>query len=330
VNVLVTGGAGYVGSHLVAALLRAGHEVVVVDDLSTGHRDTLPDSVTLCPDDVAGLADCGGLGELLRRRRIEAVVHMAARSVVSESFDQPLEYYETNVGASMALVGAMVDARVTLLVFSSSAAVYGPPSLDVKRLDEGWDLAPASPYGETKRVVEDLLASTSKAFGLRYVTLRYFNAAGAEPEHGLGERHEPETHLIPGLLRSCLGGPVLTLHGTDYATVDGTAVRDYVHVSDVCDAHLAALGWLESGGASEVFNVGTGHGHSVGEVVAMAKKVVGREVPMIAGPRRPGDAPRLVADVGKAERLLGWRAKRTLEDMVRDAWAFHSRRKGTP
>ncbi|MFO0603443.1 MAG: UDP-glucose 4-epimerase GalE [Polyangiales bacterium] len=321
-TILVTGGAGYVGSHAVYALEEAGREVAVVDDLSAGRREAVPPSVPLL---VADVADRPRVTAFLRERRVTAVLHFAARIQVGESVVDPRRYYVGNVAASVALLEACLDAGVNTFVLSSTAAVYG--GAHPSPLTEDLAPAPSSPYGETKLAVERMLAAYAAAYGLRYAALRYFNAAGAAPERGLGERHEPETHLIPAALDVALGRRArLEVFGDDYPTPDGTCVRDYVHVLDLADAHLAAVDHLARGGEGGAFNLGAGVGRSVAEVAEAVRRVTGRPVPVAYGPRRPGDPAVLVASPAKAERVLGWRARRSsLERVVGDAWKFHER-----
>ncbi len=316
-RVMVTGGAGYIGSHMVRTLQRAGHPLVVVDDLSSGHREAIPGDVPFVQADVA---DRARMTEVMRSHRAEAVVHFASRIQVGESVVNPRLYYTGNLGASIALLESALDAGVTHFILSSTAAVYGQPVR--VPIDETHPTAPVNPYGETKLAIERMLGSYANAYGLKYAALRYFNAAGAGAESALGERHEPETHLIPIVLQAAAGtrGPV-TVYGTDYDTPDGTCIRDYVHVSDLCDAHLATLEYLTRGGESGAFNLGTGVGHSVKQVIAVAERVSGRSVPVVYGPRREGDPARLVASAARAAELLGWRAKRpSLDDIIADAW----------
>lgn len=316
---LVTGGAGYIGSHMVRALCAAGHDVVVVDDLSSGHRDTIPNGL---PFVRANVADREAMVEVLRGRRIQALLHFASRIEVGESVVNPRRHYLGNLAAGISLLESALDAGVESVVLSSSAAVYGVPKYDP--LDEDHPTVPVNPYGETKLAIERMLAAYGNAYGLRTVALRYFNAAGADRESGLGERHNPETHLIPLVLQAAIGvRPDVTIFGTDYDTLDGTCVRDYVHVVDLCEAHLAALDHLGHGGAGGAFNLGTGSGHSVREVIDMSMRVSGRPIVVRQGPRRPGDPPRLVASAERAMRVLGWRPTRgALETIVTDAWRF--------
>jgi UDP-glucose 4-epimerase len=317
-NVLVTGGCGYVGSHMVRALVGAGHRVVVLDDLSHGHRETVPVGVDLVVGDVR---DRAKVMPVLTDGGIGAIFHFAARIEVGESMVHPRLYFRDNLGASIELLESALDAKVSRFVLSSTAAVYGSP-LRIP-IDEDHPQGPISPYGETKLAIERILARYGAAYGLRWAALRYFNAAGGLPGLGLGERHEPETHLIPLVLDAALGKrPQITVFGTDYPTPDGTCVRDYVHVADLAHAHLLALDYLEAGGSSGAFNLGTGEGHSVRQVIDEVERVAGRRVPVAIGPRREGDPPVLVASPERANRVLGWRATRSsLEQIVRDAWA---------
>jgi len=317
VKILVTGGAGYIGSHMVKLLVESGAEVSVIDDLSTGHADAVRGAQFVQGD----IADIPNTANLLKKRGIEAVVHFAGASQVAESVANPAKYQASNVEASLALLEAMRDAGVARIVFSSSAAVYGEPQR--VPIDETHPTQPVNPYGATKLAVEQKLAECSAAYGLRAVSLRYFNAAGADG--GLGERHEPETHLIPLVLKSALRKTPISVYGTDYPTRDGTCVRDYVHVSDLCTAHLLALGRLDQG--HDCFNLGNGAGFTVMEVIEAARRVTGRRIEMRLSERRPGDPPALVADATKARRVLGWQPQRSsLERMVADAWQFEQRR----
>lgn len=322
-KVLVTGGAGYVGSHMVKTLLDAGHQVVVLDDLSTGYRDAVPEGVTFVRGDVG---DVAAVSALLKEERVEGICHFAAKIRVEESVSAPRLYFQGNLTRTLAFLEAVLDApSVPVFVFSSTAAVYGTP--DSVPIDEDHPKRPESPYGDSKLAVERALEAYGRAYGLRWTALRYFNAAGAWPEAGLGERHEPETHLIPIVLEAALGvRKSLSMYGTSWPTPDGTCVRDYVHVRDLCDAHLAALEHLVRGGASGAFNLGTGKGRSVREVVDAVKRVTGRDVPVVEAPPRAGDPAELVAKVERAEKILGWKAKRTdLDAIVADAWAWELR-----
>ena len=319
-SVLVTGGAGYIGSHVVHRLRAAGREPVVIDSLVTGHRDAVPGDVPFLHADVA---DRGRVGEFIERHRVRAVLHFAALSQVGESVAAPRRYFQGNTVATLSLLESVLDAGVPAFVLSSTAAVYGIP--ERTPIPETHPTRPINPYGETKLSIERCLAAYHQAYGLRYAALRYFNAAGAEASAGLGERHEPESHLIPLVLAVALGTrPDVTVYGDDYDTPDGTCVRDYIHVCDLADAHVAALDHLERGGSSGAFNLGTGRGYSVNEVVLAARRVTGHAIPVVHGPRRPGDPPILVASPKLAEEQFGFRARRSgLDEIVRDAWDFH-------
>ena len=316
-HVLVTGGAGYIGSHMVRVLLRAGHRVTVVDDLSAGHQDTIPDGTRFVRADVRAR---DVIVDVLREEKIESVFHFASRIQVGESVQNPRLYFRDNLAAGVALLEAVLDAKVTRFILSSTAAVYGDP-IRVP-IDEEHPTSPVNPYGETKLMLEMVLARYAGAYGLKYAALRYFNAAGSDVASGLRERHDPETHLVPLVLDAALGKRTLTVFGDDYATEDGTCVRDYIHVTDLARAHLAALSYLDAGGESGAFNLGTGRGHSVREVIACAERVTGRKIPFSIGKRRSGDPPVLVASPARARTLLGWSPERpSLDDIVGDAWA---------
>jgi UDP-glucose-4-epimerase GalE len=321
-NVLVTGGAGYIGSHTAHLLAQHGHNVVVADNLSRGHRHNVaPERLR-----VLELEDTGGLARLLVEQRINAVVHFAAYIAVGESTQYPELYFSNNVGGSLSLISAMAQVGVPRLVFSSTAAVYGMP--ERVPITEDIPFAPVSPYGESKVMVEKVLGWMDRYRGLRSISLRYFNACGAEPDSGLGEEHDPETHLIPLLFRAIETGRPVTLFGDDYQTPDGTCIRDYIHVSDLAEAHIRALDHLMNGGHSDAYNAGTGAGLSVREVLRAVEQVTGRKVPHVIGPRRAGDPPVLVANSDRLQRELGWKPKRSAIDIiVKDAWAFHTRRK---
>ena len=315
-RLLVTGGAGFVGSVVTAALLAAGHEVVVLDDLSAGHADAVPDGARLVEGDLgdAGrvLAQAGaGAGP------VDGVLHLAALALVGESVAQPGRYWRTNLGGTLSLLEAVREAGVERFVFSSTCAVYGAP--ESVPISEDEPTAPVTPYGASKLAVDHLLDGWCAAHGLGAVSLRYFNVAGAA--YGCRERHAVETHLIPLALQVASGQREhLVLHGTDYPTPDGTCVRDYIHVADLADAHLRALSAARPG-QHHVLNLGTGTGYSVQEVVEATRKVTGHPVPAVAGPRREGDPPVLVADGSRARAALGWEPRRTdLRTIVRDAW----------
>ena len=319
-RILVTGGAGYVGSVSVEALLGVGHHVVVLDDLSTGHSGSVPRVAEL----VRGsFADETLVTRTLLAGELDAVLHCGARSLVGESIRDPAIYYRQNVAGGVALLEGMRAAGVGRLVLSSSAAVYGLP--DATPIDEDAPLRPINPYGETKRTFESMMAWYAAAYGLRTVSLRYFNVAGATEQNG--EVHEPETHLIPNILRAAEGGPTVTLFGGDYGTPDGTAIRDYIDVSDLAAAHLAAIEATAAGDprtdAALVCNLGAGYGFSVRAVLVAAERVVGRSIPHAIGPRRAGDPPILVAAIERARNILGWQPRRsTLDEMIGSAWAW--------
>lgn len=320
-RVLVTGGAGYVGSISVERLLEAGHDVTVLDDLSTGHADLVVPGVRFV---IGTFTDRAAVGALLQDGEIDAVLHCAAKSLVGESMRDPAAYYRANVVGGVALLDAMRDAGVGRIVFSSTAAVYGVP--DATPIREDAPLRPINSYGETKRTFEGAMAWYGAAYGVRSVSLRYFNVAGASEANG--ERHDPETHLIPNALAALEGGPPLTLYGDDYPTSDGTPIRDYIHVLDLADAHLAALEATAPDDprteSALVCNLGSGGGFSVREVLAAAAAVVGRPVPQTVGPRRAGDPPVLVAAIERAAEVLGWLPLRsTLEEMIGSAWTWH-------
>jgi UDP-glucose 4-epimerase len=318
-KVLVTGGAGYVGGVSVDALLAVGHGVVVLDDLSTGHASAVPPAARLV---TGSYGDQPLVCDLLRDEGVDAILHCGARSLVGESVRDPARYYRDNVAGGVGLLEAARAAGVTRVVFSSTAAVYGVPA--VTPIPEDAVLAPINPYGETKRVVEGALRWYAGAYGVRSVTLRYFNVAGATAR--LGEIHRPETHLVPNALRAAEGGEPLTLFGDDYPTPDGTPIRDYIHVADLADAHLAALeltGRPDPPAEAVVCNLGTASGFSVRDVLAAAAEVTGAPIPHTIGPRRAGDPPVLVASNARAREVLGWTPRRsTLPEMLGSAWEW--------
>jgi len=314
-RVLVTGGAGYIGSHAARELGRRGHQVHILDNLSTGHR-FLADGFDLVPGHTG---DASTLLPALRTA--DAVMHFAAHAYVAESVENPRKYFENNVQAGLCLLNAVLEAGVRYLVFSSSCAVYGIPSRIP--IPEDAPRQPVNPYGASKVFFEQALEAYGRAYGLRFVSLRYFNAAGADESGEIGECHDPETHLIPRALRVAAEiEKALEIFGTDYPTPDGTCVRDYVHVSDIADAHLRALDYLASGGKSTALNLGTGEGHSILEVIRVVEKVVGRELAKVYGPRRPGDPPILVADPRRAHELLNWKPFRSLDESVSSGWKW--------
>ncbi len=289
----------------------------MLDSLERGYQVAVPEGMLRQMD----LRDTAKVKQVLQEEKVDAVIHFAAYISVGESTQRPELYFNNNVGGSLSLFEAMLEAGVQCLVFSSTAAVYGIPSKSP--ITEEQAFAPINPYGESKVMVEKILDWLDRFRGLRSVRLRYFNACGAAPESGLGERHEPETHLIPLILRAVQTGTPVTLFGDDYPTPDGTCIRDYIHVSDLAQAHIAAVEYLLKGGKSDSFNAGTGGGHSVKEVLTAVERVTGKSAPHSIGPRREGDPPSLVADSTKLQNTLGWRPKRAdLESIVRDAWQF--------
>jgi UDP-arabinose 4-epimerase len=319
--VLVTGGAGYIGSHACKALARAGYRPVVFDNLARGHRA----AVRWGPLVEGDIADQARVEAALREHRAAAVMHFAGLAYVGESVADPALYYHNNLAGSLSLLAAMRAAGVAVIVFSSTCAVYGIPQR--VPIPETAPQLPVNPYGETKLAIERALAWYGAAYGLRTAALRYFNAAGADPEGEIGECHDPETHLIPLVIAAALGRrPALEVYGTDYPTPDGTAIRDYIHVQDLAQAHVRALAHLLGGGDSLALNLGTGRGYSVREVVARAAALSGRPVPTRPAPRRPGDPPALVADPACAAERLGWRAQISdLDTILRTALAWHIR-----
>ncbi|MCP1501139.1 UDP-glucose 4-epimerase [Pseudomonas migulae] len=320
-NFLVVGGAGYIGSHMVKHLLRAGHELVVADNFSTGYRDALTGGKLVELD----IADAHALDALFAAHRFDAVFHFASFIQVGESVTEPAKYYQNNLAATLTLLQAMVRANIKHFVFSSTAAVYGDPVY--VPIDEEHPKAAINPYGRSKWMVEQVLEDFDRAYGLKSVCLRYFNAAGADPEGQLGERHEPETHLLPLILQAASGRRAsITVYGRDYDTPDGTCIRDYVHVADLAAAHALAVDYLVAGGASTAFNLGNGHGFSVQEVIDTARRVTDRAISVSDAPRRAGDPPRLVADPQKAHALLGWQPQfASLEQIVTHAWSWEQK-----
>lgn len=318
-SILVTGGAGYIGSHIVRQLLAAGYQVLAVDSLEKGHAAAVPAGVLRQVD----LADPEALDRLFASEQVAGVIHMAAHSLVGESMTRPDKYYRNNVVNGLNLLEAMLRHGVKHLVFSSSAAVYGEPLQPA--IPETHPTEPTNTYGETKLAFERLLRWFDEAYGVRYVSLRYFNAAGADPAGDIGEDHAPESHLIPLVLKVALGqAPAIKVFGSDYPTPDGTAIRDYIHVSDLAEAHLLALGHLLSGGASRVYNLGSEHGFSVLEVIEKARAVTGRLIPVEMAERRSGDPAVLVASAARARGELGWRpAYGSLEAILETAWRWH-------
>ncbi|MBO2943357.1 UDP-glucose 4-epimerase GalE [Paenibacillus sp. F411] len=317
--ILVTGGAGYIGSHTVAELLERGEEVVVIDSLETGHKEALLGGKLYQGD----LRNKELLKTLFAENEIDAVIHFAANSLVGESMKDPVKYYDNNVYGTLCLLEAMNEAGVRKIVFSSTAATYGEP--EKVPIEEKDRTQPTNVYGETKLMMERMMAWFDQVLGIKYVSLRYFNAAGSHASGKIGEDHRPESHLIPLVLQTALQQrPHISVFGDDYATPDGTCVRDYIHVSDLADAHLRAVEYLRRGEDSNVFNLGNGQGFSVKEVIETSKAVTGREIPVVMEARRAGDPAVLVASSDKARTVLGWQPARVkLEDIIQDAWRWH-------
>ncbi len=324
-TILVTGGAGYIGSHAVLSLREAGYEVVILDNLVYGHRDLVETvlKVELIQGDTG---DRALLDQLFKTREFAAVMHFAAYAYVGESVSQPAKYYRNNLVGTLTLLEAMLDAGIKNFVFSSTCATYGVPHQIP--IPESHPQHPINPYGMSKLMVEQVLRDFEHAYGLQSVRFRYFNAAGADPQGRLGEDHDPETHLIPLVLLAAMGKrDSISIFGTDYDTPDGTCIRDYIHVYDLAQAHILGLEHLLNGGASEVFNLGNGKGFSIREVIEVARTVTGRPISVIQADRRPGDPPALVGGAEKAQRLLGWQPKYSdLESILEHAWQWHQKR----
>ncbi|MFC4769958.1 UDP-glucose 4-epimerase GalE [Effusibacillus consociatus] len=319
--VLVTGGAGYIGSHTVKVLLKRGYEAVVLDNLSTGHRQAvLVDEAHFYQGDIA---DDELVTSIVEKHGVDSVIHFAAKSLVGESMKHPEMYLWDNTAKSVRFFTTLKECGVRNIIFSSTAAVYGLP--EQIPIPEYLEKKPVNPYGESKLMVEKALQWMEQAHGIKWVALRYFNAAGAELTGVIGEDHNPETHLIPLVLQTALGKrEAIQVFGTDYDTPDGTCIRDYIHVLDLTDAHILALEALKKGMSSGALNVGTGNGYSVREVIEMAKEVTEREIPVVETERRPGDPAVLVADSTLAQQLLGWKPQFTLREMIASAWKWHS------
>jgi UDP-arabinose 4-epimerase len=322
VRVLVCGGAGYIGSHTAKLLAHKGHTPVVYDDLSFGHDW----AVKWGPLEQGDLGDRDRLRKVIRKHHIEAVVHFAAFIQVGESVQLPAKYYRNNFVNTLTLLETMVETGVRDIIFSSTAATYGVP--EQMPIPETEKQLPINPYGESKLFVEYALRSFARAHGIRWVVFRYFNAAGADPDGEIGEDHTPESHLIPLIIQAALGQrPHISVFGTDYPTKDGTCVRDYVHICDLAEAHVTALDYLKNGGEPGAFNLGTGEGYTVREVIQAVERVSGKPVPVVEQPRRDGDSDSLVADSTRARQVLGWQPRLSaLDDIVRTAWRWHSTR----
>ncbi|MBI9080028.1 MAG: UDP-glucose 4-epimerase GalE [Pseudodesulfovibrio sp.] len=318
---LITGGAGYIGSHAAKALASLDREVVILDSLVAGHRDFLKWGEF----EEGDLADTAFLKDVFARHDISEVLHFAAFIAVGESVEKPGMYYGNNVRNTLNLLDAMMEAGVKRMVFSSTAAVYGEPVTSV--IAENHPLSPLSPYAWSKRMIEQILADYGKAYGLKHICLRYFNAAGADPNNEVGERHQPETHLIPLILHAALGlRDNITIFGTDYPTPDGTCLRDYIHVTDLADAHVRALDYLGSGGDSGAFNLGNGNGFSVREIIDVAREITGKDIVVAEAARRPGDSPALVSSSIAARETLGWEPRLgDIREIIRTAWDWHQK-----
>ncbi len=317
--VLVVGGAGYIGSHAARALKRKGHSAIIYDNLSNGHA-ALADGFELIVGDIA---DSAKISEALTR--VDAVMHFAAHAYVGESVENPRKYYQNNLGGSLALLNAVLESSIRKFIFSSTCAVYGVP-VKVPITEEN-PRAPVNPYGATKLAFEYALEAYARAYGLKHVAFRYFNAAGADESLEIGEMHDPETHLIPAAFEAIYGKrPSLEIFGDDYPTPDGTGVRDYIHVNDLAEAHVLGLEFLDRNDSVQV-NLGTGQGHSVKEVISTIERISGRTVPAEIAPRRAGDPPSLVADPSRAEKLLNWKAKRSLDEIISTAWQWSESRR---
>jgi UDP-glucose 4-epimerase len=316
---LVTGGAGYIGSVMVPMLIDGGHSVLVVDDLSSGHREAVGGADLR----VIDLEDPASVGDALWQFKPDVCLHFAAHSLVGESMLDPLKYFRTNVGGGLNLLRAMAEVGCYLLVFSSTAATYGVPA-GVPIVEDA-PTKPVNPYGSSKLTFERMLAELSRINAIRYASLRYFNAAGADLENGLGEDHNPETHLIPRVIAAALGRePEATVYGNDYPTPDGTCIRDYIHVLDLCRAHMLALKHLEGGGESRIYNLGNGNGFSVREVIESVRRISGAEFEVVESGRRAGDPPSLVASSDRIREELGWEpAIKGLDEIVETAWEWH-------
>ncbi len=321
-KVLVTGGAGYIGAHAVRELKKAGDEVVIFDNLIYGHRELAQGERLI----VGELENASLLRDVFTEHKFDAVMHFAAFAYVGESVENPAKYYRNNVAATLNLLDAMREAKVNRFIFSSTCATYGEPK-EIP-IPETHPQNPINPYGASKVMVERILQDYAVAYGLKFVALRYFNAAGADESGEIGEDHNPETHLIPLVLDAALGRRKhIIIYGTDYDTPDGTCIRDYIHVTDLANAHVLGLKYLEEGGASDVFNLGNGNGFSVREVIDTARKVTHREIPVVEGARRAGDPAKLIGSAEKAKRVLGWKPKfNHLETIISTAWKWHQKR----
>jgi len=323
-KILVVGGAGYIGSHTNLALAQRGYDTIVFDNLVYGHADFVQWGNLIEGD----LADESSIDAVFENNEIDAVIHFAAYAFVGESVEDPEKYYTNNVANTLKLLKSMIQHNVKTIVFSSTCATYGPP--DYTPIDEAHKQSPINPYGQTKLMVETIMKDFSHAYGLQYAPLRYFNAAGADPESRIGENHDPETHLIPLVLDAALDPEkTIKIFGTDYDTPDGTCIRDYIHVLDLADAHIRVIDYLKQGGESTPFNLGYGSGYSVREVIDAARKVTGRDIHVIETDRREGDPSRLVGNAAKAKEILGWNPEHSeITTILEHAWAWHQKLKG--
>lgn len=318
-ELLVLGGAGYIGSHFVKLALELKHKVIIVDNLLTGHKQSIPEQATFYQGDIR---DKTFMDNVFTENNIEACIHFAASSLVGESMKDPLKYFDNNVYGTIVLLETMAKHKVNKIVFSSSAATYG--AHDKMPITETYDTKPTNPYGETKLMMEKMMKWADVAYGIKYVSLRYFNVAGAASDTTIGEDHHPETHLIPIVLQVPLEKrPFITIFGNDYKTFDGTCIRDYIHVEDLVDAHIRALKYLNDGFESNYFNLGTETGYSNLQIVETSRKVTKHELPMKFGERRPGDPDKLVASNKKAAKILGWKPTKNIEETIKSAWDFH-------
>jgi UDP-glucose 4-epimerase len=318
-TILVLGGAGYIGSHFVKQSIKEGHKVIVIDNLQTGHIEAVDKKAVFYKGDIR---DSKFLDTVFSSEQIDACVHFAANSLVGVSMKEPLQYFDNNVYGTIELLKAMNKHQVKRIVFSSSAAVYG--SHKTMPITEEYATIPTNPYGESKLMMEKIMKWSDLAYGIKYVSLRYFNVAGASEDHSIGEVHQPETHLIPLVLRVPLGKTnAITVFGSDYQTPDGTCIRDYIHMFDLIQAHLLSLKYLYEGGNSDIFNLGSNSGYSNLEVINTARKITHHSIPVIMGDRRAGDPDQLIASNKKVFHILGWKPTKGLEDIIKDAWAFH-------
>ena len=323
-KILVTGGAGYIGSHATYLLIERGYDVVVVDNLSTGHREAVHEKAKFYQGDIG---DYKFISNILKEEEIDGVIHFAAFSLVGESMENPYKYYENNVGKTNSLLKAIIDSGVNNIVFSSTAATYGEPkTIPILETD---DTNPTNVYGETKLSMEKMIRWYNKAHGLNYVCLRYFNVAGAHPSGKIGEAHNPETHLIPIILQVASGRrEKINVYGNDYDTKDGTCIRDYIHVVDLVDAHIKAIEYLFKGAESDVFNLGSGEGFTVYEMIEAARKVTEHEIPLEVTERRAGDPAKLIASSTKAREILGWKPQfEDINIMIKDAWNWEQNKR---